>query len=183
MDLHEESPPRSDVTVDQWVHASADRIKKVSRAVSVGFYVIGIGCVAFVAVMTLSTGDWSAPTLENNAVMATLALLFMGYVPGLAIRRLLRRDMRATRELVRDGTAYTARILQHGRYASGRGMHRIRVIWREADRDAFAQFDIDKLNGQLREGAETTVLAIRHNKRVAIVVEGDGLFTGLRRRR
>jgi hypothetical protein len=124
-------------------------------------------------------GTDSTSTGAERAEIFTMILAIVGLLPGLVARSMIRGDIKHFRPLLRDGAAYTARVVTHTRLAYG-GLHKIVLRWKEHDREATADFDVPSLQAEVSEGAEVTVLATPDDYMVGASFEGETLTLGRR---
>jgi hypothetical protein len=179
-DLTDEPPPRSAATVERWTTAVRKRITRISRAVTLAFFGIAVGGIVFILIGDISGANPHQEALREDLSLAFVTLLFIGFLPAFAVRRIIGRDVRAGKAIARDGFAYRARVASHERLGFG-GMHFLELSWQEDGRTEAARFNIEKLDQDLGTGTEVVVLA-RPSKRPVAIVLGDALFVGYRRR-
>jgi hypothetical protein len=176
--LSESPVPRDRTVIDQWTRDVAKRTRKLARGIAlwfIGAMLLSATVTFFAARSTNRPGD-----IEYALEISGLLMLFMGLLPSWAIRRILERDIRATKRLVRHGLAAQGRITAHQRLGYG-GLHMIDVSWSENSRQVCGRFDIDKI--ELTGSERIVVLAIPKTKTVAAVFGDRGMFVGRRSKR
>ncbi len=160
-----------ELDVEQLVAPLRAKASKTSRVTMLGFLGMGLFCGLLMAYLGVTT-----PPIDATEVisLSSLSFFFMGVLPALALRHLVRRDLRAAPGLVRHGERHPGRILAN---LQNPGMQRIRVGWEENGRQFTALFDIETIHE--RVSPEITVIARRRSKIVGVILN-DRLYLGIR---
>jgi hypothetical protein len=173
------APPRPDAAVDRWIGPLKTRVAKMSRTFALAFFTIAILGTLFVVLLAVTTPTSAEFGVREGATAAAAIFFFVGLLPGLAIRRILRRDLRVATDLIKRGSAHHGQVTRCARLD---GLHVVDVTWHDGDRDAVARFDVEKIDRELPIGTGIVVLARPRGRSVAAVFGEDGLSVGRRRR-
>jgi hypothetical protein len=172
-----EAPPRSEATVARLTSVATARIARFARSLFIGALAFG-AATSLLPIVIKATGSPSDQYDWSDAITsAVLLCIFAGLLPGVVVRALIRRDMRSSQQLVRDGVVHSARVIQHAR-AYG-GMHVVSVAWETGDKTAYAHFDLPKLEGPLPDGP-FTLLADSKRRVVGADLGINGFQVGAR---
>jgi hypothetical protein len=169
----DEAGTHSEADIRALIEPMNARVARSSRTLARFFLGVGIGCGLLVAWTELS----SPPVDVGEMIaMAILVSVLLGGLPALAVRYLIRRDMRVAPKLVREGERLPARITSHTRNPMG-GMHHIIVEWNVDGRELGARFDIDSLENKI--SGEISIIARPHSRTVGVILN-DRLYLGVR---
>lgn len=175
-ELSAESLPRSEETVKRLCAPLIKRSTRLTRGVTIFFLAAVLLVVGVVAFLTLTDVHRTADSVREDLTTMVVLLVFLGFLPAIALRYLLGRDGKIAPELVRHGVARDGRIIKHDRLGFG-GMHFLKVEWQESGRTSRGSFDVEKLDEALPEGV--TILAMPGGKMIGATF-GDQLFLGRR---
>lgn len=153
--------------IERLVEPLVLRTKREARRLSQLLAGFGFVVVVVLAIVMLNNVNPNE-SVHDDLLMLLMFFIWVGLIPALAVRYLMRRDLKTVPQIVSRGTSFAGRLEKHALGPSG--MHHIRVVWEENGQPTGARFSAEGF-GEILDN-EVEVLALPKRRRVAVVIDG-----------
>jgi hypothetical protein len=177
-ELFDESPPRSDGTIQRCTADALSRTKRYARRAGIGVTLTCLSLLGFVGVFMLV----NTPNVDVAFAfqLGTVMLIYGWLIPLWAVRHVILRDVKALKRLARDGLAQRVTRFDVLRYR--RDLNKgLRLYWHEDDKEVGAEFELRRPSLEPFDLDQMFVVARRRDSFVLASLGPNGVFVGKRR--